>query len=84
MFKRTSVTFFLVAAIFYAPWWATLGLAAVAAFYFKKYYELMVLGALFDVLYGAKGGFTVGYGALGFIAAFFLFLLIERVKKELR
>lgn len=84
MFRRTLSTFILAISIFYAPWWATLGLAMVAAFYFKKYYELMVLGALFDVLYGAKGGFTVGYGALGFIAAFSLFLLIERAKKELR
>lgn len=82
--KRIFSTALLLASIFYAPWWATLFLAAVAAFYFKKYYELIALGTFFDILYGTNGGLAMGYGMMGFMVAFVLFLIIERAKKELR
>lgn len=82
--KRIFFTGFLLAAIFYAPWWVVLLCAAGGSFYFKNFYEMIALGALFDILYGTKGGFATGYGALGSMTAFALFLIIERAKKELR
>lgn len=84
MLKRTFSTFFLVVSIFYAPWWMTLAVAVGVAFYFKKYYEIIALGTFFDILYGTNGGFAIGYGMMGFMVAFVLFLIIERAKKELR
>lgn len=82
--KRTFFTIFLLASIFFMPWWVAIGLAIGVAFYFKKYYEIIALGTFFDILYGTNGGFAIGYGMMGFMVASVLFLIIERVKKELR
>lgn len=70
--------------LFFLPWWIVLLCATGGAFYFKDYYEMIALGALFDILYGVNGGFVTGYGMFGFVAAFILFFIVERVKKELR
>ncbi len=82
--KRIAVNLILIIALFFAPWWVTLALGAIATFYFASYYELIVFGALFDILYGVTGGTIFGYNALGFAVTVVAFLLIERIKKELR
>lgn len=82
--KRILFTVFLFVILFSLPWWAVLLCAAGGAFFFATYYEMIVLGVLFDILYGTNGGFAAGYGMLGLAATFVLFLIIERTKKELR
>jgi hypothetical protein len=82
--KRILFNLVLVGAIFYAPWWLALLGALTGAFYFSRYYEVIVLGVLFDLLYGVLGGVFVGYGAEGLLAGCIIFILIERIKRELR
>lgn len=84
MTTRILFTLFFVALIFYTPWWMALGGITLGAFYFKNYYEMMVLGVVFDLLYGAQGGFMAGYGIMGVVGAFVVFVGIEKLKKELR
>ncbi len=84
MFKRIAVNLVLIIALFFAPWWVTLILGVIASFYFSPYYELIVLGALFDILYGVTTSTTFSYNVFGFVASVVLFLIIERVKRELR
>ncbi len=82
--KRIAANLVLVIALFFAPWWVTLTLGIIATFYFSFYYELIVAGALFDILYGVTADATFGYNVLGFLVTTVVFLLIERIKKELR
>lgn len=84
MYKRITCDIALILVLFYAPWWATLVLAVIATFYFSSYYEVMVLGALFDILYGSAKSSVFGYSVFGFIVSVALFLLILRLKRELR
>ncbi len=82
--KRVAANLVLIIALFFAPWWVTLILGIIATFYFSFYYELMVLGALFDILYGISADATFGYNVYGFLVTTIAFLSIERTKKELR
>lgn len=45
----------LLVAVVTLPWWAASILAIVAAFYFNKFYEILLLGICMDVLYGYEG-----------------------------
>lgn len=82
--KRIIFNFVLLGTVFYAPWWLALLEAIAGAFYFPRYYEIIAVGVLADLLYGWLGGIFVGYGAKGLLAGVVLFILIERVKRELR
>ncbi len=82
--KRIACNLVLVTSLFFAPWWVTLALGIIATFYFSSYYEFMVVGALFDILYGVTGNIAIGYSVFGFVVSVLLFLIITRVKRELR
>lgn len=84
LFKRIFFTLILAGFVFYAPWWVALIGMVGGAFYFKGYYEMIILGVLFDILYGVGHGPASGYGMMGFVTTVILFLLVGRAKKELR
>jgi len=84
MIIRILFTLFLVALILYMPWWGALVGVPLGAYCFKSYYEMIVLGVMFDLLYGAQGGLVAGYGIMGTVGTFVLFTIIEKIKKELR
>ncbi len=81
---RISFTVLLLSAVLYAPWWFALLLALCGAFYFSRYYEVIILGVFADILYGTFGGMLVGYGMQGFLLGVVIFMVMERVKRELR
>lgn len=74
----------LFVAVFIAPWWGVFILSLIGIFHFNSYYEALVLGFLFDILYGTGGGYSLGYGIVGFIVMVMSFFSVERLKKELR
>ena len=84
MIKRILFTLFLLGAVLYASWWLVLLVAIFGAFYFPQYYEVIILGVFADIFYGTPGGMFVGYGAQGLIAGVALFIVLERIKRELR
>lgn len=84
MLKRIIFTAMLFIAIFVAPWWVGFIFSVIGIFYFNSYYEAIVLGILFDILYGVKGSISLGYGIMGFIVMIISFFIIKRVKQELR
>ena len=81
---RTLVTVFLVSAVVFAPWWFVLVGAIVGTFLFPRYYEVIALGVLSDILYGISGDVSVGFGAQGLLAGVAVFVVMERIKRELR
>jgi len=82
--KRIIFTLLLLGAALYAPWWLTLLVAMYGTFCFPRYYEVIILGVVADLFYGIPGGMFVGYGAAGLFAGVVIFVLFERVKRELR
>lgn len=82
--KRIIFTIILFLAIFVAPWWVALIISIGGIFYFKSYYEAIALGAFFDILYGVSASASFGYGIVGFVVMTVSFLVIKRVKQELR
>lgn len=84
MLKRIIFTAMLFVAIFIAPWWVGFIFSVIGIFYFNSYYEAIVLGILFDILYGVLGNFFLGYGIFGFTLMILIFLFMKKLKQELR
>ena len=82
--KRIFLDIFLLGAIFYAPWWLVVVIAIFGVFYFHSYYEVLFAGMLMDILYSASSGGFSFWGACGFLTSVVLFVVIERIKCELR
>lgn len=82
--KRILFNLVLLGAVFYAPWWLVLLGALFGTFYFSRYYEVILFGLVFDLLYGVPGGVLVGYGAEGLLVGSIFFMFMERIKHELR
>lgn len=46
----------LVVLFFFAPWWITFGLAVVLAFWVPRFYVLILIGLLLDIVFIKTGG----------------------------
>lgn len=82
MTKRIFSTLLLLGAIFYAPWWVVAIVAFVGAFLFPSYYEIVLAGVLFDILYGISA--HPARGVLGLLVAIVLFVVARRLKQAVR
>jgi len=82
--KRIIANIILLLGILYAPWWATAALAALLAFYFTRYYELIVAGILIDMLYGNSTLFFIHTPYVFSVSAVLLYALIGFLKTKLR
>lgn len=82
--QRVFADTLLFCALFLLPFWAVFGIAAIAFFYFRDYYELLSVGLLLDVWYGAP---LPNLGEFRFVLsldAFVLFLLLTAFKARMR
>lgn len=82
MKKRIFFDLILFATIFYTPWWGVVVLACAGSFLFSYYYEVIVCGVIFDLLYGSPS-FLFG-GGWGTMSAVFIFFISIRLRKMLR
>ncbi len=82
MTKRILFNFILLGVIFYTPWWAVAILAFVGAFLFPSYYEIILAGVFFDLLYGISAHPV--RGVLGLVVAIVLFAVARRLKRAVR
>lgn len=82
--KRIFFDLVFLSVVFYAPWWLAFIIATLGAFYFSQYYEVVVIGALFDILYGVREGVFIGHSIQGFLVGIAIFVSMERIKRELR
>jgi hypothetical protein len=53
MIFRVILSFILLFLVFFLPWWANVILIIALAFYFKNYYEAVILGLIMDAIYGS-------------------------------
>ncbi len=72
---------FLV-SIFILPWWVTVAFMIVFMFIFEEYFEIMIFGIMFDVVYGVPGIFP--FSAYIFtISSIVFYLFIHYLKKRI-
>lgn len=82
MTKRIIFNLLLLGVIFYTPWWVVATVAFIGAFLFPSFYEIILAGVLFDLLYGISS--HPMRGALGLVVAIVLFVVARRLKRAVR
>jgi hypothetical protein len=82
MKKRIIFDILLLGALFYTPWWVLAVLAFLGAFFCESFYEVILLGLLADLLYGANMGSYHGF--LGVVSAALIFVAALYTRKILR
>ena len=74
----------LLLVLVLAPWWLTLLLGLVATLAFKDFYEIVLLGFGFDLIYGQ--GYSAGgllQSLVGLLTGAAVFLLVFMIKTRL-
>lgn len=54
--KRVLFSVFLFLSVFFFPWWFTIALSVFGIFFFKSFYEALIVGVFMDTLYGGISG----------------------------
>lgn len=71
--------------LFFSPWWVVFFWGALGVIFFSNYYEFLIVGILFDLLYGgAHTSWMAVFGLMGLTASALLMLLFEWLKREWR
>lgn len=65
-------------------WWLGVLLALVGTFYFKNFYELIVVGVIIDLLFGVPRIRFYGFEWYGTIISVILFAILRFIKLHLR
>lgn len=82
MTERLIVNILLLFSILYLPWWLSLAVAVGASFWFFRYYELIAVGLLIDLLYGQ--GATYFFPFIVTTGTIVLYITIAFLKTKLR
>lgn len=83
--RRIFFDMVLAFALMFAPWWFFAGIAVFGSIVFARYYELVLVGVLFDLLYGSVSGiWFFGFEAVGAAFSLVTFCLVEWIKREWR
>lgn len=80
--KRIIFNLIILGAVFYTPWWFVAILAFIGAYSYNQYYEIILIGALMDLLYGASS-LPLG-GIYGLLGAIVIFLTATYTKNSVR
>lgn len=81
---RIGIDCLLLISAFFFPWWVTMLGAVVATFYFRSYYEIVVLGLIIDSLYNASVPRFYGIQYVLTFAAIFFVFISHIIKERLR
>lgn len=81
---RLLADILLVASAFFLPWWLVLVCASVLFFVFPRFYELLILALLMDLLYGVSRASFAGFEFVLSLLAAVLFLALTLVKRRIR
>ncbi len=80
--KRLAFTGALFVSVFLLPWWVTLCIALIALFYIPSFYELILVGLYFDMIYATPqiGLFSYTYIGIMVSAVLVLFAHVMRFR----
>lgn len=82
MRKRIVFDIFVLVMVLCSSWWVSLCLVGIGAFIFGSYFEAILFGIIVDLLYGTATSF--GFGMVGLVAGFVMFLIMPRIKSLVR
>lgn len=82
--RRIFADVVLIGCAFFLPWWVACIAAAGLFFLFPHFYELIAVGFLLDLLYGAPLPRFFGFQFVLSLAALLLFILLRQVKRRMR
>lgn len=74
----------LFSSLFYLPWWATAILGVVFLIYFDHFYEIIIIGIIADMVYGIPRKVFFDVEFVSTLAAVFLYLFSNQLKRFLR
>jgi len=80
---RLFANILLFLSIYLTPWWLFIFLIIIFSFYFKKFYEGIIYGLLFDILYRVSANLDNFFGFKILIISSILIFIIEYSKKYL-
>lgn len=83
MTKRITAGIILLFSIFWAPFWLQVFLALVFLFYFKNYYEFVLLFLLSDLLYAVPSDRFWGIRLFSFFLSIVVFAGVALLKTKL-
>jgi len=81
MLKRVILGLLAVLSIFILPWWIVFLISLASLFYFERFYEIIIIGILADVLYGSIHFLNFPY-PITFVAII-VFYIISKFKNNL-
>ena len=82
MTKRVSYDIVAFLSVFYTPWWCVVVIACVGALLFPRYYEILFMGFIIDLLYGVDTSFL--RGTLGLAGSVILLIAFSRLREMIR
>lgn len=74
----------LILSLFYLPWWLVAAMGVALLFYFKNFYEIIIIGVLADMVYGIPRKIFFDFEFINTVLAFILYFAAEKLKKFLR
>lgn len=77
-----NIVLFISAIIF--PWWLAVALSIYLFFKFDNYIELIILGLIFDILYGVDTSDTITGLPVLSVIGLSLFIILSIFKKRMR
>ena len=81
MALRVILGILSIVSVFFLPWWFVFLIALALLFYFEKFYEVIIIALLADIIYGSEHFISFPY-AITFIAIIFLYI-VTKFKKNL-
>lgn len=77
---RVIINIGFLISILLLPWWVAVILAVAGIFFIDRYYELVIWGGIYDVMFGVP---STGFHYWGIVFGTVLFLLSFWLKKSL-
>ncbi|MDD5050775.1 MAG: hypothetical protein PHV93_03480 [Candidatus Pacebacteria bacterium] len=81
--KRVSIDVALFFAIIIFPWWVTLPVAFLLAFYIDDFYELIIVGFLLDLLESSPSSRFWGFQFIFTFSSILLFFLFRAARSKI-
>lgn len=81
MSKRLLFNLTIIISIILLPWWVTLLCAVAFVIFVDRYYELILFGAIYDVIYGVQTNESLMY--YGTLIGIILFVISVSLKNRI-
>ena len=83
LYLRIISDFFLIALLFFFPFWVPLFFGILFLFYFRNFYEYVIMMFLYDILYGGGGIHLWGIPFILSITSMIIYLAVLLLRDRL-